>query len=379
MTVLIPKTVLRCSSLPRAFACPPSVVGDALEVRVGGAEGEMGNAGHEAMTGVVDDEPLDLDAIGARWGTDRDELGRIVWYGRKVWEEIGRHFRAPLRREVALRVEIGDLTLVGHADLLDGGTDVVNGLDWKFGWLDLDYYDQVAGYATCLILAPRSQVREVRMTVVWARDQQVETYRFDRARCEAWVEGLRQRVLARPGAYRVGPQCTWCPRSHACEAMQARARQDVAIFGNVALRDQIAAGLENLPQEEVVSMLRRGKVVVTAYESFREAVRRLVETNGPIDSGDGHVVRIVEENGRRQIDTERAFNILKEEFTPKEMNQIFEARPSVMDEIAAKKAGRGNGAAAKRALQDRLVAAGAIEQKPVRKLVERRKPKGETE
>lgn len=372
-------TVLRCSALPRAFACPPSVLGEELEVRVGGAEGEMGNAGHEAMAAVVDDERVDLDAIAARWGTDRDELGRIVWYGRRVWEEIGRYFRGPLRREVALRVELGDLTIVGHADLLSAPGEVVSGLDWKFGWLDLDYYDQVAGYATCQILAPRSQVREVNMTVVWARDQQVETYRFNRERCEAWVEGLRQRVLARPGAYRVGPQCTWCPRSHACEAMQARARLDVAIFGNVALRDQIAAGLENLPQAEVVAMLRRGKVVVTAYEAFREAVRRLVETRGNLDSGDGYVVRIAEENGRRQISTERAWNILKEEFTPAEMNEIFEARASVMDEIAATKAGKGNGAAAKRALQDRLVAAGAIDQKPVRKLKETRKPKGETE
>lgn len=378
MTVLVPKTVLRCSSLPRAFACPPSVIGDGLEVRVGGTEGNMGNAGHEAMAAVVDDERVDLDAIAARWGTDRDELGRIVWYGRKVWEEIGRFYRPPLRREVALRVDLGDLTIVGHADLLSAPAEVVNGLDWKFAWLDLDYYDQVAGYATCQILAPRSEVRQVNMTVVWARDQQVETYRFDRERCEAWVAGLRQRVLDRPGAYRVGPQCTWCPRSHACEAMQARARQDVAIFGNVALRDQIAAGLENIPASEVVSMLRRGKVVVTAYEAFRDAVRRLVETQGPLDSGDGYVVRIAEENGKRQIDTERAWNILAEEFEPAEMNQIFTASASTMDEIAAKKAGKGNGAAAKRALQDRLVAAGAIDQKPVRKLKETRKPK-ETE
>lgn len=367
--------VLRCSSLPRAFLCPPSVVGAALEVRVGGAEGALGNAGHEAMDAITEHGAADLDAIAARWGAERDDLGKIAWYGRRVWDKVSRYFRQPLRKEVQLRVDLGDLSLWGHADLLSAQGPVVNGLDWKFGWLDMDHYDQMAGYATCLILAPRSEVQQVNMMVVWARDQQVETYRFDRARCEAWVDGLRQRVLGRAQSYRVGPQCAHCPRSHGCEAMQARARQDVAIFGNVALKDQIEAGLENLPAAEVVSMLRRGKVVVAAYESFREAVRRLVDTHGPLDSGDGHVLRIVEENGRREIDTDRAWHILEEEFTKEEMNRIFSASASTMDEIAAKNAGRGNGAAAKRALQDRLVAAGAITQKPVRKLKETRKPK----
>lgn len=370
-------TVLRCSALPRAFACPPSVIGEALGVVEGdGAAGNLGNAGHEAMVGITTDGYADLGAISDRWMVDRDELGKIAWYGRRVWEDLSRSFIGDLRQEVRLRLELPDLTLVGHADLLTAPATVVHGLDWKFGWLDCDYYPQLAGYACCLILAPGSVVREAVMTVVWARDQQAETYTFNRERCLAWLDMLRERVIG-VKTYRTGAQCTWCPRSHGCEAMQARARQDVAIFGNTSLQAQIDSGLQDIPPAELVSMLRRGKVVVTAYEAFREAVRRLVDAHGPLDAGDGYVLRIAEENGRREINTERAWNILAEEFEPAEMNQIFSARPSVMDEIAAKKAGRGNGAAAKRALQDRLVAAGAIDQKPVRKLVERRKPKGE--
>lgn len=370
-------TILRCSALPRAFACPPSVVdGDTIDIENGDG-GNSGSAAHEAMDAITDDGIADLEAIAARWGADRDELGRLAWYGRRAWEQLAPSFTGEIRKEAALRLETPEFTLSGHVDLMTAPAPIVHGLDWKFGWLDGDYYPQLAGYASCLLLG-NPVIQEVILSIVWARDQELETYRFNRERCRAFIRSIGPRIIERAaGGYRTGPQCTYCSRSHGCEAMQARARQDVAIFGNVALQGQIERGLQDIPPAEIVSMVRRGKVVVTAYEAFREAVRRLVEAHGPLDAGDGHVLRIAEENGRREIDTERAFNILKEEFTPGEMNQIFSARPSVMDEIAAKKAGRGNGAAAKRALQDRLVAAGAIDQKPVRKLVERRKPKGE--
>lgn len=367
---------LSASSMPRGFACPPSVTGDEIMVSVSNDAGNLGNAAHEAMEASVIGEVPDLDQIADRWGADRDDLGRLAWYGRKAWEELEPSF-PHAETEVAYEVTLPEFRLRCRVDVVSPHPRRVRGLDWKFGQVDGDYYHQLAADAACIMLEPGSEVEEAVLTLVWAREQKVETYTFTRASVADWVAAVKARVIGRR-QYSVGSQCTYCPRSHACEAMKAKARQDVAIFGNVLLKDQIERGLVDLPTEEIVSMIRRGKIVVAAYEAFREAVRRLAETSGPLDSGDGYLLKICEENGRREIDTRRAWPLLERQLTQDELRQVLVTPAGKLDDLVAAKAGRGKGAGAKRDLQAALVAAGAVTQGTVRKLKEVRKEKGET-
>lgn len=364
---------LAASSMARAFACPPSVMADTIRVSVTNDAGNTGSAAHEAMEAVVAAGYPDLDQIADRWGVDRDELGRLTWYGMQTWRELEPSFKNP-RTEVSHQLQTEHFLLRCRIDLETPPARVVHGLDWKFGRVDGDYYHQLAANAACIILAPESIVEEAVMTIVWAREQQAETYTFTRESCRAWIADVESRVIGREG-YRVGPQCTYCPRSHACEAMIAMAKRDVGIFSNVELRDKITNGLVDMTAADIVSMVRRGKIVVGAFEAFLDAVRRLVETQGPLDSGDGHLLKLVEENGRREIDTTKAWPILTQEFTPAELRTILIPSATKMDKLAAEKAGRGNGAAAKRALHDNLVAADALTQGTIQKLKEVRKLK----
>lgn len=362
---------LVASAAPRAFACPASVNEESLEVRESSEPADLGSAGHSAMEQVVAGEQPDLDQLAGRWGVNRDELGRLVWYARTVWETLTPSF-VGARTEVPVGLVLDDLVIRARADLLTPEARLVHGLDWKFGRQDGNYYHQLAATAACLILREGSLVHEAVLTIVWVRDQDVETYRFDRAAVEAWLEEVRHKVVGRK-TYTVGPQCGFCPRSRSCPAMAASARRDVQIFGNILMQDQIKAGLADLAPAEVVALRRRAKALTYVIESLDEAVRRLVQADGPLDAGDGTELRLVDQNGPRVIDTKKAWDVLAKEFTTDELNQVFRASATRADEIVARNAGRGNGAAAKRALADHLRAADAVTQTVVTHLKEVRK------
>jgi hypothetical protein len=280
--------------------------------------------------------------------------------------------------EVSTAASQFDVTtdITGHIDVLS----LVSGafanearfLDWKSGRNEeSDYYAQLLGYAACLILGHGAE-RAVG-TVVWLRSQTIETFTFTRADALEFVERLKaQRDNPR---YSTGGHCAHCPRSHSCEALLAIGRRDAVIFGNKDLSHTIASGVAKATPAELVSYLRRFKVLKKFGEALEEGIRRRIAEEGPLDSGDGYDLSLVEEPGGRDIDTLKAWPVLQERMTDEEIAGCVTVSASKAEDIVAKKTERGYGAEARRKLAEALEEAGAVTHKTRTILREVRRPR----
>lgn len=363
---------IRCSSLPLLFACRPALDGD-LRIDERNEAADLGSAAHEAMEAIVAGHRPDLDAIAKRWSCNRDELGRLAWYGVKAWEVLAPSFPDDEEHarfaESMMRVAIGDdLELTGHPDVHTVCSDgTVRVIDWKTGRVDRDYYHQLAGYAAIFLLGDEN-VSEVTVSVVWLRGQEIETYVITRAVLEQWIARLR--VQAARTAYVTGRHCEHCARSHNCPAVAAKAREGIAILGGEPV------DLSAMTGPEVVKLYRIAKLVTKIAESAVSSIRLHVIQNGPQDSGEGTYLQVVEENGGREIDVSKAWAVIQKRLPDAEqMAAVLRISATALDDAVAKAAGRGNGAAAKRELADELAAAGAVTMKQrIQKLTEKRTP-----
>lgn len=359
---------IRCSSLPMLFSCAHSQ--DDSEILIDGANGaaDLGTAAHDAMRSVVAGLPVDLSLLSLRHGVEESDLGPLVWYGRKAWEELRASFPNP---ETEVEVQYGDtgLHLVGHVDLVSRLNTAIRFIDWKTGRKEeTDYYAQLAGYAACLIAEGYETATS---TVVWLRSQTVETYTFTRADASTFVGRIAAHL---DGPYRHGEHCGYCRRSHDCPALIAASRRDMAIF-SAATAIGIEAEVASAPPDVLVMLRRRAKTLEKFVASLDASIHRRVMSEGPLDSGDGYTLELGEENGKREIDTMKAWPILQEHLTDDELAACVTVSAKSVDDLVGKKAGRGNGAEAKRKLAAELEAAGAVTQGKIVKLREIRQPK----
>jgi hypothetical protein len=208
-------------------------------------------------------------------------------------------------------------------------------------------------------------------SVVWLRSQTIETFRFAVADALAFVSRLMGTLSNGANRYTHGEHCAHCPRSHSCPALVAISRRDVAIFSAGEEEGAIAAATT----EQVVSLRRRAKVLEAFAKSLDDSIRRRVAEDGPLDSGDGYELSLVEENGKREIDTLKAWPILQDRLTDEEIAGCVTVSARAADDAVAAKAGRGKGADAKRQLAAALEEAGAVTQPKVFKLKEIRQPR----
>lgn len=359
---------IRCSSLPMLFRCPGSQDAESMLIESYNAASDLGTAAHDGMRSIVTGAAIDLDLLALRHGVDSDELGKLLWFGHQAWTELQSSFY-DAETEVTVEYEAPTFTLVGHVDLLHIDGTTARFLDWKSGRKEeTDYYAQLAGYAACLILGHGA--KKVSASVVWLRSQMIETYTFTAQDVTAFTDRLRY-AIGSPDRYRHGEHCGHCVRSHSCPALIANAHRDIAIFGGFDIEN----GINGASAETVVDLRRRLKVLEKFADSMESAIRRRVMSDGPLDSGDGYALSLVEENGKREIDALKAWPILQEHLSDEEIADCVTVSAKQVDDRVAQKAGRGNGKAAKEALRLQLEEAGAVVQTKIVKLKEVRQPK----
>jgi hypothetical protein len=146
----------------------------------------------------------------------------------------------------------------------------------------------------------------------------------------------------------------------------ASGRAAVALFGLEEMSaERMAATLQELPPADRVKLFRQAKLVAVLADAAKAAVRlNVIQNGGVLDAGDGRELRVVEENGRREIDTALAWPILESQgLTDEEMAEVVDVRASALDDVAA----------AKRELAAILEAVGAVKQGKIQKLKDVRK------
>lgn len=367
---------LRCSALPLALLCPGSVRPTGLVVDESGAESALGTAAHEALATLAEtgrapwSETADL---ARRHGVEERDVRALLALGVALWRAVSSSFPAPTtEHELTYRDPDGAFVLTGHADLLSWAGRVVRIGDWKTGRRDADHSAQLRGYGVLALEAGREYgVAAAEAFALWVRDGEVEAHRMTAADARAWLEHVRARVVLWDGRYHAGPHCPHCPRSHECPAGLALVRRDVAAIVDVDVEQLGHDAIFKLEPAEIITLLERADVAAAVAGRVRAAVRAFVERSGDVVAGGRRLTMQSEQ--RRELDVLRAFPVLYAAgFDDDDLAEVITLSMAAAERVAARRAGRGKGAAAARALDDALDAAGAVSTTETRKLVTRR-------
>lgn len=368
---------LRCSALPLAFVCPASVRPAGLVVEQSGAESALGSAAHEALAPLAETGRApwsETDAIARRHRVDARDVRALLALGVALWRDVGASFPgASAEHELTYRDPAGAFVLTGHVDVIAWLGGVVRIGDWKTGRRDDDHSEQLRGYSLLALDAGRAfGVTTAEAFALWVRDGDVESYRMTAASAVAWRERLRERVVEWDGRYHAGPHCPHCPRSHECPAGLAIVRRDVGAFVDEGLVARLADdALARMAPGEIVALLERADLAADVAGRVRSAIRDFVRQRGDVVGGGRRLTMQSEE--RRDVDVLRAFPVLYAHgFDDDDFAEVLTVSVAAAERRAAKRAVRGKGAAAARALCEALDEAGAVSVNTNQRLVTRR-------
>lgn len=366
---------VRCSSLPLAFKCPASTRPGRVPVNETHKAADTGTAGHEGHATMVRTGQVDWEAVpglAKKHEVEEAELRVLLALGAQLWEKLRDSF-PNASAEVPLKKQIGRVLLTGHPDVMAASGTVLRILDWKDGRLDKDYREQLLGYCALGLLTTGAESAE--SGIAWVRDGEFEAHSMDREALWIWMQRIEDEIVQWNGTYRPGAHCHYCPRSHECPAANALARRDFAIVADRDLPGRIEDGptLREMIQrepEKIVALLERADLAAKVAERVRAAIKEEVIRAGDIVGGGKRLT--LQRKERRHLNVLQAFPILQEKLEDPEMAEVIDISLPKASELIGKKAGKGNGARAKRELEAELVHAGAIETSTTTSLVVRR-------
>lgn len=366
-------TSVRASSLPLAFRCAASLRPEGPRIDSVHEAAADGIAAHECLRALVDRGSIDWDGIpevAERHGADPEQVRILCALGVRLWKSVSAGFAGALT-EVAMSAEVmPGVLLTGHADLVATNGTVAHVGDWKTGRKDSDYSHQMRAYGA-LVMLDNPELTEVTVSVLWVRDEEIESYRMTRAGAETWLRELANRVIRWDGVYRTGSHCAHCPRSHECEAAKAMVRRDVAVVADPMTVARAEGELALMSPSEIVDVFKKADMVVKYAERVRGAIKAHVEQHGDIVA-DGVRLTLVAEQ-RREVDLVKAWPVMEAAgFTDEDFAAVATLSASKMEKVVAAKAERGKGAAAKRALEGALDAVQAIKIREIKKLQAKR-------
>lgn len=347
---------LRCSSLPRLAACAPALDPPAMRIEGDREPSDLGTAFHAMIAAVINGSPSALSEesfaeTAAHHNVDEDDLRPLVYWAAKAWsEQLAPHYpNAETERHMHADDPDAGVSLDGHLDVsgYDDPSREVRILDWKSGFTDGDYRDQLKGYAM-LALLEFPDATAARVSKVQVREQRIDTWVFTRAELNGWWMWLTQHLRDR-NTYRPGPHCGYCPRALTCEARMTALRQ---AYGWAVM---LTEGPESLAvaMTEVVDGLR---AVKKAAEAALDAIRADV-----IAHGGKHGPLSISESNRRKIRMDRAHEVLVEELGMERLIPLLKVTNKAVEEAAKEAAPRGQKRKVVAALWDRLGQAGAVE------------------
>lgn len=352
------KLSLRCSALPLILRCAAAAQRPELLVHETCEAAHTGTHVHGHLRRIVETGSTDQIHNG--------ETRVLVGMGRRMWFEHLRDLFPSPRCENELSVEVlPGVTVTGHTDVQSGMIGTCRVLDWKSGRKDTNYSEQLLGYAALAMLENHA-IERVETHIAWLHDYEVENYSMDRSDLPAWVEQIRA-VADWSGGYESGEHCDHCPRSYECPGHRAIVRRDVSALLEL---EELESGLAQMTAERKLDLFRKAKLVGNVAERVCKALRGHVDATGDVVAGDAKLT--VDIQRKRKIDTFAAWPVLLDVLDDREVAACCDVRPSKLDEIVAHKAGRGNGAAAKRHLKRKLEEVDALHFTEIRRLTERR-------
>jgi hypothetical protein len=338
---------------------------------------DVGTAGHDGLAELVRTGKIDWESVPAlakKHDVDEPELRVMLALGAQLWASVRESFPNALA-EVPMQAQVGTATLTGHTDILARSLLTAHVGDWKLGRLDSNYREQLLGYAA-LALLTYPELTAATAGVLWVREHEYERYALSRHGLDEWRHRFEAEIIQWDGTYRPGSHCQYCPRSHECPAANALARRDMAILLDQDLPGQLEdtetiAELIRRDPAQIVALVEKARAVSKQADRVVDAIKAEVLRSGDIVGADKRLTLLKSE--KRHLDVIQAFPVLQEEgFDDGDMAEVISISVSKAETLIAKRAGKGSGAAAVRAFDDKLAKAGAISTSTSTSLVVRR-------
>jgi hypothetical protein len=343
--------------------CPASAKEAEIEIESTSPEAETGRRVHAAMRKIVERDLTDgIPEV-------QEEDKRLVWNGLHIWKKI-----RLVSRTFAVEREIIDGELSGTPDYVGitaEGELII--LDWKSGWADRDYSDQLKGYlwlARAHFLMPEHSIFSGgRIITAWLQTRDLYDVEIvTPEQLAAWEKKLEECLVS--DIFAPGEHCLYCPGQWTCAARTAMVRQAVAIFGDQAT--------DNLPvsPERLAAAYPAYQVATAALKRYHDLTKEAVEGAGSIALPDGRVLTLEPQEQRKILMSTTTLGILAKHFgadTPEdlldEMPSVFKIVKEKLEQAIKERALKQKGAANVREVLTALNEAGVIEKSEVKKLV----------
>lgn len=269
---------IRCSSLPRFFECASSELESAAPYDPNTEPAELGTAVHKGLGHFIrEGTNPDLTELAGEYDQDLDEVRMLYFNGRKAWKAIKAQLPDPL---VEQRVE--SRLIHGTADVIFWNGEVLIIVDWKSGYVQSNYHNQLAGYAHGAVATfgmPTS--RKVVIVTVWLRQGEVDTAHLDAEDLEKWEARYEAQIACIGRQYSPSDDsCIGCKRQLNCQAREEFIRSaalSLAPYEN----DQLA-----VPRETLGALYPKAKILERALDSYKTALRMTIQIDGPLIVGE---------------------------------------------------------------------------------------------
>lgn len=382
-----PIRMLRCSALDGLFACTPSVLSDdpsLVRVKATHEASEIGHAIHQLAADLVDGKDIDIPKVCDFHQVDQEDVSTLYGYVERTWAELKIYFESP---QTEVIVASGVLNAAGKQFQVSGTGDIISPigtqdaifLDWKSGFLDDGYHQQMAGYAYCTWCEMgKPEQCTITGVVAFLRHRYYRIVKYDATLLKAWEYNLTHNILPNMGTYRPGKTCRRCDLYAACPArtaMVGATLQTVMYPGAADPKDpntqemlaarRMLANVTTLNRTDpelgqtLDTLLVKIKLAEQQIEEARGLIRSAVQRVGyvPMPGGMALALRTIK---LRKIDPSRAIRVLR---TMLSEQQIINAMTLSLPKLLAARRGsavKGEKTSAASALEEALEQQGAI-------------------
>lgn len=314
--------MIHCSHLPRLFACPASKKAPGVEIELKSEWSELGTCVHQIVGAMVaaDEETPPIKRFVDQWQdtVDPKEVEYLAWNAAHIWKKFRGEFAT-----VAVEQAFESNVLHGTPDFVgkkESGELVI--IDWKTGWKERDYTDQLMGYAT--LVTGGCPDLDTRIVTVWLRSRDSYDVKIvSPAELQAWLDRLD--AVLKSETFSPGEHCTFCPMEHECAARMALVRSAIGTFQ--AMNDD--AQLPALQQ--VIDRYPLYPLAKKALERFHDVAKAMVrQAGGSAKLSDGRVLSIEQSNPVKVKTSPVTFGVIAEHLRVAPPSQIIEQFPEII-------------------------------------------------
>lgn len=283
----------RASQLPRLFRCPGSDAKPSIQVEDDSEPARLGTAVHDAIADYITstgDEPRpEMEAYAAKHGLKESrELKFLYWQARKTWDYLHEAMPDVYGVEVQMEIELDGVKLTGRPDVVALGEDeelVV--IDWKSGWMEGEYRDQLMGYYALATKMYGVHEKGKRITVM-LREQTLDVVDITPADLEAWLEKLQ--AVAASDERCAGGHCMFCPLRGECDTYRQYIQNAAAAI--------LPFGQEKteLSPEEIAALRTPRMMLGVAIKEYDKVLKATITDHGPQPIGDGREITLIEQS-----------------------------------------------------------------------------------